>query len=319
MAIESELGKLSSLVSVIIPTYNRAFFIERAINSVLTQTVEDLEIIVVDDGSTDETRRIVSSLQSKDERVRCIRHEVSKGSMASRNTGIKAARGEIVGFLDSDDEYLPTFLEREIQAFSTANDRIGVVHCDCYVRIENTGEMRRFGVPKLKGDVYRQLLRGPGPMFQGMLVRREYFDEIGYLDDEHSSGFDEWEAAISLSKVCEFEFVDEPLFVYCRHDQPTISGDGTGGAAGYVRIVRKHLDEITEAWGPKVVANHFLVGARLAFEGGDRIFGRRLLRDALVHSRRPNVILKVLLLALSRRLFDSVVKVYVNAKGIGKG
>ena|SRR5579859_8189540 len=98
-------------VSVIIPTYNRERFVAKAIESVLNQTFDDLEVIVIDDGSTDGTRRI---LESYGERIRFICQE-NAGASAARNTGIEAAKGEWLAFLDSDDEWTPGYLAKQIQ------------------------------------------------------------------------------------------------------------------------------------------------------------------------------------------------------------
>jgi len=99
-------------VSVIIPTYNRAHLVGRAIRSVLNQTYQDFEIIVVDDGSTDNTEEVVKSFN--DPRIRYIRHEKNRGGSAARNTGIRVARGEYIAFLDSDDEWLPMHISRKL-------------------------------------------------------------------------------------------------------------------------------------------------------------------------------------------------------------
>ncbi len=97
------------LVSVIIPTYNRVKTIERAVNSVLAQTWTEQEVIVVDDGSTDQTGEILKVYGDK---IRVIRQQ-NGGVSAARNAGIKAATGEIISFLDSDDEWLPSKTERQ--------------------------------------------------------------------------------------------------------------------------------------------------------------------------------------------------------------
>ena len=107
------IGKFGSpVVSVIIPTYNRAHLIGRAIRSVLDQTYQDWELIVVDDASTDDIPGIVKGFT--DGRVKYIRHDENKGAAAARNTGIQAARGAYIAFLDSDDEWLPEKLERQV-------------------------------------------------------------------------------------------------------------------------------------------------------------------------------------------------------------
>jgi len=100
----------------------------RAIQSVLDQTYEDFELIVVDDGSTDNTEEVVKNFGN--DKIRYIRHEENKGAAAARNTGIRAARGEYIGFQDSDDEWLPVKLEKQIKVFETAPPEVGVVYTD---------------------------------------------------------------------------------------------------------------------------------------------------------------------------------------------
>ena len=104
-------------VSIIIPTYNRAHLIGRAIQSVLNQTYQNFEIIVVDDGSTDNTEEMIKEFQKHDKRIKYIRHEKNRGGAAARNTGIKVARGEYIAFQDSDDEWLPEKLEKQMDVF----------------------------------------------------------------------------------------------------------------------------------------------------------------------------------------------------------
>jgi len=107
------MNEKTPTVSVIIPTYNRAHLVGRAIRSVLNQTFQDFEIIVVDDGSTDNTEEVVKGFN--DPRIRYIRHEENHGGSAARNTGICAARGEYIAFLDADDEWLSMHLHRKLQ------------------------------------------------------------------------------------------------------------------------------------------------------------------------------------------------------------
>lgn len=104
-------------VSVIIPTYNRAHLVARAIQSVLDQTYQDFEIIVVDDASTDNTEAVIQ--QYDDSRIVYLKHEVNSGGAAARNTGIRHARGQYIAFLDSDDEWLPIHLGQRISYFTS--------------------------------------------------------------------------------------------------------------------------------------------------------------------------------------------------------
>jgi glycosyltransferase involved in cell wall biosynthesis len=113
-------------VSIIIPTYNRSRLLARAVKSVLNQTYQNFELIIVDDASTDNTEEVVGSFN--DERIKYVRHEKNKGEAVARNTGIKAARGEYIASHDSDDEWLHEKLAKRIRAFENCSPEIGVVY-----------------------------------------------------------------------------------------------------------------------------------------------------------------------------------------------
>ena len=129
-------------VSVIIPTYNRAHLIGRAITSVLHQSFKDFEIIVIDDGSTDDTRAVVMSFE--DDRVVYERLPANKGVHEARNRGMELATGEYLAFLDSDDELLPQALERCVDMFSSLPEDVGVIHAAG--RAYPTGELTGFNL-----------------------------------------------------------------------------------------------------------------------------------------------------------------------------
>lgn len=112
-----------STVSVVIPTYNRAELLSRAIDSVLAQTYDDFELLVVDDGSTDDTEAVVTAYD--DDRVRYLAHETNRGANPARNTGIEAAEGEFVAFLDSDDEWRPRKLEAQLDRLEAVEAESG--------------------------------------------------------------------------------------------------------------------------------------------------------------------------------------------------
>jgi glycosyltransferase involved in cell wall biosynthesis len=110
----------SPLVSVIIPCYNRAHIIAQAIGSVREQTLQDWELVIVDDGSADDLAGVLAPIMKVDERIRLVRHARNRGEPAARNTGIEAARGRFIAFLDSDDIWMPTKLERQAAAVLSA-------------------------------------------------------------------------------------------------------------------------------------------------------------------------------------------------------
>lgn len=121
------------IISVILPTYNRAHLLIRALNSILIQTYQDFEILVIDDCSSDNTQCIIEEF--KDDRIIYIRHENNRGVAAARNSGLAAAKGQYIAFLDSDDEWLPTKLQRQLESFQDATPDIGIIYTGaCWVK-----------------------------------------------------------------------------------------------------------------------------------------------------------------------------------------
>ena len=208
-------------VSVVVPAFNRARTIRRALRSVLSQDPQPFEVVVVDDASADDTRDVVRDCALRDARVQLISHAERRGAQAARNTGIGRVSGEWVAFLDSDDEWLPGSLSARLSA--AARDGADVVHSECLAVRRAAGVPTRFGVPAMAGMVYEDLLRGPAPMFQSLLVRRSALARIGPLDETILS-YQEWDTAIRLALDSRFAFVPEPTFVYHCHGDDTISG-----------------------------------------------------------------------------------------------
>ena len=279
-----------SRVSVVIPTHNRSKYIERAIASVLAQTYADLEAIVVDDGSTDDTARVVEAYAREDSRIRLIAHEERKGAQAARNTGIFAATGQWIAFLDSDDEWLHDSLALRLQL--AEKGRLSVVHSECYVVNQGSTELRRFGHPSLQGWVYQALLRKSGTLFPSLLVSRECLQRIGYLD-ESILAYQEWETSIRLAKYYQFGFVPEPTFIYdCRHVD-TISKNVFREAKGYEQVFTKHFWSIFRLLGPRALGRHCQIAADFYLQAKDEENARRcLMKGFLLWPFRPRTILR---------------------------
>jgi glycosyltransferase involved in cell wall biosynthesis len=268
-----------SLVSVIIPAYNRGKYIKRALASVLAQTYADLEAIMVDDGSEDDTVPVVEAYARKDSRIRLIKHDKRKGAQAARNTGIVAAAGKWIAFLDSDDRWLHDSLALRLQVAGNGNLR--VVHSECYVIEEGSTQLRRYGLPLLEGFVYKSLLRKPGTFFPGLLVAKECFDRIGRLDESIVS-YQEWDTSIRLAKYYRFGFVAEPTFVYdCRRGD-SISKDLLRDAKGYEQVCRKHLWSTFLQCGPRALVEHYHTAAYLYAQANDSKNARRCSRNAFL-------------------------------------
>lgn len=218
---------LSPLVSVVIPSYNRATLLPRAITSVLTQTFSDLECIVVDDGSTDQTEQVVAEFQ--DPRLRVIRLPDNGGGGRARNTGIQVAHGELVAFLDSDDEWLPRKLERQVARLRECGDPMATVaYCRCMVRDTLAGRMWRRPHRVYEGDVFSYLLEGWNPTTLSLfLVERRSLLAVGGFSETLPSAQD-YDLWLRLAEASyRFVATDEVMVVKHEYSDNQISDDPT--------------------------------------------------------------------------------------------
>lgn len=200
-------------VSVIIPCYNYAHLVGRAIRSVLEQTYTDFEIIVVDDGSTDNIPEVVAGFAG---RVRYIR-QPNQGPNGARNQGIRAASGEFIALLDPDDEWLPRKLERQMTIMDS-QPTVGLVYANVYLVEGLSGSIIGTYPSRLfrKGHVLQylylhQFVPSPTP-----LIRRLVFDRVGYFDP-NAIGSDDWDMWLRIAAQFEFAYVAEPLAKYAVH------------------------------------------------------------------------------------------------------
>jgi glycosyltransferase involved in cell wall biosynthesis len=184
IAVEQSDGDAASepLVSVVIPVYNRAHLIGRAISSVLAQTYRRFEIIVVDDGSSDQLEETLSAIA--DPRLRCVIHPRNRGAAAARNTGVASARGAFVAFLDSDDSWYAAKLAFQVSAMRDQPPNVAG-HVCAYDCIKDGYSPRQITPNWLSQPFQRAVLFGctcgPGTT---LLCRRAVFAEVGPLDEE---------------------------------------------------------------------------------------------------------------------------------------
>jgi glycosyltransferase involved in cell wall biosynthesis len=228
-------------VSVIIPTYNRAEFIGRAISSVLTQTFEDFELLVVDDASTDRTRQVVH--QIRDDRIRFIAHKANKGGSAARNTGIKQAEGNYIAFLDDDDEWLPNKLQRQVELLDAADQEVGAVYSGFYfVMQQNKSTVKKY-LPCHNGVLYHELLaQNLIKTATTVVVREECLEKAGFFDEMLPSCQD-WDMWIRIARRHKFVFVKEALCTVYVHGKQ-ISTDLQAKIAGRERMIDKYYYEL---------------------------------------------------------------------------
>jgi len=198
-------------VSVVVPTYDRDECLRRAVESVARQTYDPVELVVVDDCSPTPARTVLAGASLDPlARVECIRHEENRGANAARNTGIGATTGEFVAFLDDDDRWAETKLERQVETFRTVTDDVGVVYTGTkYLDARN--EETLVVTPTNRGWVTEQILHGEKfGEFSVMMVRASVIEAAG-LPDERFPSWQDREWLLRLSRHCKFEAVTEPL------------------------------------------------------------------------------------------------------------
>lgn len=256
-------------VSVIIPTYNRAYLLSRAVKNVLAQTYQDFEVIVVDDGSIDNNQEMMEGFNEKG--IVYIKHPWNKGVSASRNTGIRYAKGKYVAFQDSDDEWLPEKLERQIRIFESAGQDTGVVYTGMW-RIKNNRKkfVPAHAIKKREGNIHAILLEKDFVGTPTTLIRKECFKTVGMFDEDlrRASDRDMW---IRISEHYEFAYIDEPLVI--SHFQPdSISEDRDAGLKASEMILAKHYEKFSK--DKKLLGKRLYQAGNLACCKGDMSRGR---------------------------------------------
>jgi len=233
-------GPARPAVTVVIPTFNRAAIVVRAIRSVLGQTCQDWELIVVDDGSTDGTEQAVRSFS--DNRIKYIRHDRNRRVSAARNTGIRCAQGEYVAFLDSDDEWLPETLQKELEVFRNSDPAVGLVYTGKII-LDERGNVLKVRMPTKSGWVYDAML---DRHFVGspsrVTIKKQVLDRVAGFDETfvNCQDFDLWLRVAKVSKIA--------CVPYCLVKRYLLSDQMSASlrniCEGWERILTKYRSEM---------------------------------------------------------------------------
>ncbi|MDD5125702.1 glycosyltransferase family 2 protein [Methylovulum sp.] len=206
--------KENTLVSVVLPTFNRGHIIELSIRSVLAQTYNNIELIVIDDASTDDTEKKIEELN--DSRIKYLKLKENVGASAARNKGISLARGILVAFQDSDDIWFPKKLERQIDSYNDMYNRYETV-AGCFCRyIKISGNNGTNVVPLSsdllanEGNYHEKLLSRNLIGTPTILAKKEALDKVGGFDSSLSTDED-WDLVLKLTKLYRFALTDEIL------------------------------------------------------------------------------------------------------------
>lgn len=243
-------------VSIIIPTYNRAHFIKQAVESALIQTYQDFELIVVDDGSTDDTKQVLADYAGRLQYI----YQPNQGRSAARNRGIELAQGEYIAFLDSDDLWLPNKLSRQVPALDTAPDNVALVHGYKQIVDEKLNpiplwetRLRRYYALAEKGqETYENYLHSACIFTSTILIRKSALVAIGNYDTTLYALEDLDLYLRLLLKSYTFTFISEPpLIKYRSHNNNT---DNLTSNQHYLRVYEKHLSQCCQLEDEKQVA-----------------------------------------------------------------
>jgi glycosyltransferase involved in cell wall biosynthesis len=256
------------------PCFNHARYVEESIKSVLNQTEENLELIVVDDGSTDTSLAIIQEWATKDARLKPIYHSTNQGASVSRSDGLKIATGKYIAFCDADDLWQSGKLTVQLETLAPYPE-IGATYCDALI-IDNEGKETgkrfsdRFPVPgKGNGNLFHTLCIRNFINMQSALLRRaairpgDYFDpEIRWVED--------WWFWVKIARTNNFIYNPEPLAFYRVHEASSANKQTVGLIQNRIKVYRRILDAFPDLPLRVVSAIYYHMGVGLAKSGNSR-------------------------------------------------
>src|SRR6185312_8177163 len=233
------------LVSIIMPAYNAGKFIEDSIRSVLNQTYHNWELLIVNDGSTDNTRAIAEEYSKRDKRIKVINQE-NKRLAAARNTGIKNSTGEWIAFLDSDDIWATSKLEKQVKASGKLLN-IDVFYTDGWI-FKNEDLTNLTPYPTNTGqftanEMYLLEYNGNCIPVLSVMAKRDIIDKIGFSEEDiFFNGCEDWDCWLRMARAgANFYGLDEKLFYYRQHDN-NMSNNYLGMRLARAAVYIKNFD-----------------------------------------------------------------------------
>lgn len=223
-------------LSVIIPTHNRANLLKKAIESVRKQTFQDLEIIIINDASTDETEQLLQHLAALDNRIRVITNQKSLGGSKSRNMGISASKGEWIAFLDDDDIWLPKKIERQLTMLSNHPNALA---CSCAFIVNYPFMIKKVRLTPSHISLNSLLISNSLGGASVCVCSARVVKQMGGFDENLRSAQD-WDLWVRLRLMGEIVSINEPLVHYQVHFNYRISNDMSAKYSGSRRFYLQH-------------------------------------------------------------------------------
>ncbi len=243
-------------ISVILPTFNRGDVINHAIDSILNQTFRDLELIIINDASTDNTKQTLDAYQKKDSRITVINNKQNYGCAQSRNIGLKHTKAHTVAFMDDDDQYTDN------ETLKCLHNQIKYKDADIAVGdYEVNGELRN--MKKFGKNFNYHIVRGPGPFLQCVLMKKCLFEKIDSPFDSKATPSEDWDFFITISQL-------NPIVTYCacncfnwQLNQNSQSINFLKEAIALAYICDKYYQYMIKTVGKKIMSNHYRRIARV--------------------------------------------------------
>jgi glycosyltransferase involved in cell wall biosynthesis len=290
------------LVSIIIPSRNRFDYLIASLGSVFSQTYENFEVIVVDDGSTVPLAHLLKG--KLNDKLACLRNETPLGAPAARNAGLAIARGDFIAFLDDDDLWLPEKLTAQIEAFRDLSEKFGVVYCgyDFLVHDKIIKNKNRYHEDT---DLALKSLEGCPFGSPTPLIRRTYLEIVSGYDTSLPSCQD-WDLWIRLAKICKFYPVREALALYRIHGDQISTDLGKKIEARKI-LLAKHYRDLSGC--PRILSSFYArLGSLCVLMGRDEearhYFRKSLTNNKFNASCIAHLILQFVCKPLEKRLIE---------------
>ena len=297
-------------VSVVIPTYNRESIVVNAIKSVLSQSFRDFEIVVVDDGSQDSTETVIKEMN--DPRINYIQHSKNLGTAQARNTGIKNSKGKYIAFLDSDDEWLPEKISKQMETIGE-HDQDVIANVSGFYLFDEFG-IKRKQIPKKQSSWFKHLLMGCG-LGEGatLVVSKNAFTKVGWFDSSLPR-FGDWDWLLRFTKIYKLTITPKPLAVVHRNTRP--SAEKVELAAK--RFIELHLQDFKQFghYGRRALGKRYLEVAIHYFLAEDKVNGKKWFQKAISQSifQRPGMYLRIFDAVYGTSIIPTLIKLR-NSKG----
>ncbi|GEN51437.1 glycosyltransferase family 2 protein [Alkalibacterium pelagium] len=263
------------MISVVIPTHNRSELLTRAVESALNQTHKDIEIIVVSDGSTDNTEEVMKAYQQRENNIKFISVFPGKGANNARNEGIRASEGEYIAFLDDDDEWAPHKLESQLSVFNS-DSSIGMVYTGINV-IYVKEDLTYYSLSGKGGDLSKDiLLKNVIGATPSVMIKKEILDQSGFFDVDMPAkqDYDLWIRVCQLTNV---GYVDEPLVNYYNYSGEKQISLSTEKHERAIEMIDKKYSSLFKTLTPEEVkqqrSNYFISIANIALRNNNKSLG----------------------------------------------